>query len=640
MKNTAYTIIQKAAALFAGAAVITSMAVPVCAEKETAVKETQAASVQSTMTPVSAAKVSFSDIGGAQYAWAQPYILEMADDGFITGYEDGTFRPDNEITRLECLALFSRLMGCDDEVNAPIAQMALDEYSSTLKSYALPWGQNEIAYLLYTGALKKSDLDTYLAGTEKNKAMKRYEAAIIITKSMGGEEDALSDLGVALSYADAGSIPSNAIQYVQYVTDAGIMNGMDDNLFSPDTPVLRSQMAVMLARTNNKTEYSFYQVRLDEVNTATRQITVTSPEGKEQVYVYSDKTEMKAMGETALPSDMTAGVQAVIKLSGKTLIGVDTLSDVPDATVEGKYKSMSTANGRIKIRVIPNGEKEAKTYDCAEDVSISFDGTPATMRSFKDGDSVTLEISGGKAVSVNGRTKTTTISNAKVESLDVDEDVTITISHGSDEYDGMTYVVADNVSVTKNSKTTDLRSIYAGDTVTLTIEYGEVKKISAVSKSSVEEGTIQAITISSAPEITVKVNGKEEVYSVTSDVEILINGEEGRLSDFSVGDTVKITKESNAVKKIVAESVKDMAGTATGVLTGVNTSYKVITIRKDNGEVMQFQCPDGLKTSTAYITAGGTIKKLSDLKADQSVEVKYSVSNGVYIATLVIIISE
>lgn len=621
MRNIMLT---KAAAAVVGASMLVSSAVPVFAAKSASDLK----------------NVSFSDINAEQYSWAQPYIIDMAKKGYITGYEDGTFQPDNEVTRLECLALFSRAMGSSDEVNAPLLEIAHDKYDSMIKSYALPWGQDEIVYMLYKGALQKSDLDTYLEGTEKNKPMKRSEAAIIITKAMGGEKTAIADLGVALSYEDADTIPSNAIQYVQYATEAGIMQGMDDNMFSPSTSVLRSQMAVMLSRAVAKTEYSFSRVNLTEVDASTRQITVTDSEGQKQVYVYTDDTSVNELGEAVLPKDVTVGVQAVITLSGETLVSVDTLTSEPDSVVTGQYKSISSSNGTVKVRIIPIGEEESKQYTCSADVSVSFGGSPATMRSFKDGDSITLEIVGGEVISVKGETKTTTISGAKVESLDVDDDVKITISHADKEYDGKTYVVSDKVTVTKNGKSDDLRSIYTGDTVNLTIEYGEVKKIAATSKTSVVEGSIQAITISSTPSITVKVNGQEEVFDVTSEVEIMINGSEGKLSDFSVGDTVKITTESNAVTKIVAETVQDLSGTAMGVVTGVNSSYKVITLRKDNGEVMQFQCPDGNKISTKYINLGGTFKKLSDIEADQSVEVKYSVSNGVYIATLVIILSE
>lgn len=610
------TMLKRAAAVIAGVSVTASVLVPVYAD------------------------VRFSDIDEPQYAWAQPYIIDMARQGYITGYEDGTFQPDNEVTRLECLALFSRAMGCNEEVNAPILELAHDEYDSMIRSYSLPWGQDEIVYMLYKGALQKSDLDTYLSGTEKHNAMQRYEAAIIITKAMGSEKAAIADLGVALSYADADTIPANAVQYVQYATDKGIMNGMEDNMFSPNTSVLRSQMAVMLSRTVNKTDYSFVQGRLTAVDTSMRQITIRDTDGYSEKYVYNDDTVMRELGTTVAPKDIATGVQAVITTSGNSLVGVDTISGEPDATITGQYKSMSTTGGIIKVKVIPTGETTSKQYECSADVAITFDGSPATMRSFKDGDSITLEMVGGKAVSMKGETKTITVSGAKVENLDVGEDVTITISHADSDYDGKTYTVSDTVAVTKNSVPSDLRSIYEGDTVTLTIEYGLVKSIKAVSKTAVVEGKIESITISSTPTITVKVNGNEQVYSVTPDVEITINGEEGTLSDFSVGDTVKITTDSNAVKKIVADSTQDLSGTAAGIVTGVNSSYRVITIKKDNGEVMQFQCPDGGKNTTTYITSRGSIKKLKDLENDQSVEIKYTVSNGVYIATLVIILSE
>lgn len=596
--------------------------------------------IASSLAPALAAPTSFTDINAEQYAWAEPFIIDMAKKGYITGYDDDTFRPDNEVTRLECLALFARAMGSNNEVNEPILEIAHEMYDSEIRSYSLPWGSDEIVYMMYKGALKRSDLDTYLSGVEKNKPMRRCEAAIIITKAMGGESEALSDLGVALSYSDASEIPSNAIQYVQYATDKGIMKGMEDNMFSPETSVLRSQMAVMLSRAVTQTSYSFTQARITAVDTTQREVTVRGSQGQTNIYVYNDATEMRNLGESISPRDMTIGVQAIITLSGDKLMGVDTISREPDEVITGQYKSMATANGIIKVRVQATGAAASKQYECTPDVSIMFDGSPATMRSFKDGDYVTMEMVSGKVASIKGETKTTTVSGAKVENLDIGITASMTISHVREEYNGKTYEISDNVIVTKNSESSDLRRIYTGDTVTLTLEYGIITKISAVAKSGVSEGTIQAITISANPNITVKINGNDEVFDITPDVEIIIDDKEAALSDFSVGDTVKISTESNAVKRIVASSVKDLMGTVTGVVTGVNTSYKVITVRKDTGESMQFQCPENGRMTTTYITTNGNIKKLSDIAAEQSVEVKYSVSNGVYIATLVIILSE
>lgn len=49
----------------------------------------------------------FSDISGH---WAREDINRAADIGWITGYEDGTFRPDQYITRAEAMTLINRLL--------------------------------------------------------------------------------------------------------------------------------------------------------------------------------------------------------------------------------------------------------------------------------------------------------------------------------------------------------------------------------------------------------------------------------------------------------------------------------------------------------------------------------------------------
>ena len=633
MKNTA----AKAFALLVSAAILVPCTA--YADKITDGK----IDIQDTGITLSASNsVRFTDISEPQYSWAEPFIVSMTKKGYITGYEeDGvwTFRPDNEVTRLEGLALFSRAMGCTDDNNAEILELAHEQYDSMLKNYTLPWGEDEISYLLYKGALSKPDLDTYLLGSEKHRPMQRYEAAIVITKALGGDYEAKTNNNVSLSYSDAALIPASAAAYVQYASDNGILRGLDDGTFSPDMSVSRSQMAVMQSRTVDKTNYDFKPVTIMAVNTSTRTVMAEDENGVSETYKYGDDAEARRLGETIAMSDIPENIQAVVTLSNNQLKAVDITSSAPNETISGTYKGMSTSNGVITLNVVPAGEKSAKRYTCSSKVSIYFEGNPATMRSFTEGAYVTLDIKNGRVASVHGQSKAQTVKNATIKSMNTEGVFTITIAHGDKEYDGKTYEVDDNVSVTKNGVKSDLRSIYSGDSATLTIEYGVITKIAATAKNATIEGTIQAITISANPSITVRVNGEDRVYGVTSDVDIKINGEEGKLSDFSVGDSVNITTESSVVTKIVAASVKDAAGTALGIVTGVNNSYKVITIKLDDGSIMQFQCPDSGKTITSYISLDtGTSKKLSNVKEEQSVEVKYSVSNGVYIAKLVLLL--
>lgn len=582
--------------------------------------------------PVLAA--TFTDISGKQYEWAQPYIEAMVKRGYITGYEDGTYRPDNDVTRLEVLALFARAMGSGEEVNKPVIELANEMYKETISKYGLTWGSDEIAFLMYRGALKASDLDLYLKGKAKDEAMPRYEAAIIITKAMGGEAEATQELGVVLDYKDAKDVPSSAIQYVWYATEKGIMQGMDDNTFSPNTSVKRSQMAVMLSRAVDKTEYKFVKAKLNALDTETKKIELKDAAGKTSTVSYTDKTVMNVLGEKTQPKDMVTGVDAVFTYSGEQLVFIDTLTNVPDQTVTGKFVGKSTINGTLRITVLPNGETKSVTYECIEDVSIFYNGSPASITTFVTNAPITLELSGGKVVAIKGENKTITISNATVEAIEIEPDCTVTISHADEQYDGKTYPISSEAIVFKNGTETDFSNIYKGDVVTLTLEYGEVTKVTATTSSKTVEGTIQQINIATQPSIVVKVDGKSMEYAVTNSVEIIINDEKATLYDFRVGDVVKITTENQAVKKIVAVSSQTQSKNVTGVVTAINSAFNFIKVQAVGGEEITAYCKD---TSTTFLTSDGKTKKMKDVEVGQTVTIIGNESNGAFSATVVVI---
>lgn len=611
-----------------------SMTLPVFAEPS----DTDESEATASPAPVTDSAV-FSDINTENFAWAKPYILDMHSKGLISGYEDGTYRPDNDVTRQEALSLFARAMGSNDPENEEVLKIAHDRYDAVIKNYKLTWGTDEIAYLMYKGALKKADLDTYLLDNEKTTPMARYEAAIIITKAMGGEEKALADLGVVLNYNDAREVPSNAIQYVAYASDAGIMEGMGDGLFSPNTPVKRSQIAVMLSRTVDKTNYEFISGLLTDIDTDKMTLTLENDDDKEETYSYGEDTSFKNLGDETQPDSMPAKVEAVVTLSGKTVSSIDVVSELPNETVVGKYVNYASTSGKTSVRITLDETGETKSYECLPDLSVTYQGSPATVRSFTKGDVLTLELKNGKIAKINGDNKTVSISGAVVEDVDITDGVHITISHGDDAYNGQTYAVSSDVSVKKNDVTVGLDSIYPGDKVKLTLEYNVITEIRATSTTKTTEGTIKSLTIASPNStMTLNVKGEEKTYTIPKDVVITVNGEEGSLYDFRVGDLVKVTTESDAITKIVATSTQESSGDVTGVVTGVNTSFGVVSIKVDGSEIpLSVFCKDD---TTTFVSADGKSKKMKDVQVGQTVEVKYTTSNAANIGKLFIIIAE
>ena len=59
---------------------------------------------------------SFSD---TETHWSSEYIEDMYAQGYVKGYSDGTFKPENQLTNLEALVFVSRLCTRDsDTLNA------------------------------------------------------------------------------------------------------------------------------------------------------------------------------------------------------------------------------------------------------------------------------------------------------------------------------------------------------------------------------------------------------------------------------------------------------------------------------------------------------------------------------------------
>ena len=71
---------------------------------------------------------TFSDLGNTN--WARPAIEEMSKMGYIGGYEDGTFKPSKEITRAELLTIINKMNNFTEE-----AEITFTDVSSTNWAY-------------------------------------------------------------------------------------------------------------------------------------------------------------------------------------------------------------------------------------------------------------------------------------------------------------------------------------------------------------------------------------------------------------------------------------------------------------------------------------------------------------------------
>ncbi|MCA0756549.1 S-layer homology domain-containing protein [Paenibacillus sp. N4] len=170
--------------------------------------------------------VSFSDI--AKH-WAEAAIKEAAAAGFVKGYPDGTFKPENTVTRAEFAVM---LMGALKTGGAG-AELAFTDNASIGA-----WAKEAVAR-----ALKEGIISGYPDGTFRPDAsITRSEMVVMIAGAMGLETMPNAPTG----FADHKDIPAWAKGAVKAVADKGIVKGRSSNTFAPKETATRAEAITVI----------------------------------------------------------------------------------------------------------------------------------------------------------------------------------------------------------------------------------------------------------------------------------------------------------------------------------------------------------------------------------------------------------
>ncbi|MBY0117721.1 S-layer homology domain-containing protein [Paenibacillus sp. FSL L8-0435] len=119
---------------------------------------------------------SFNDVSGSQ--WYAGAVNTASSYGLIDGYEDGTFRPQAQITRQEAMALIARAMtvtGMEPAASAGNVQQWSD-YADA--EQVASWAKEAVASSISTGLVSGRGKDTIAP----NQLITRAETAVIIRR--------------------------------------------------------------------------------------------------------------------------------------------------------------------------------------------------------------------------------------------------------------------------------------------------------------------------------------------------------------------------------------------------------------------------------------------------------------------------
>lgn len=184
--------------------------------------------------PMAAFGADFPDAKGH---WAEGYIDWATNAGFIQGYPDGTFGPDNPITNAEYYRITNQAIPDSEKKEVEKKAQQVKDTFDDVKDDA--W---------YSKEVKKGIAKGYIKGDgnliNPNQPITREDAIRI----MGFNEKWPEEPGALSRFRDSESVDPSFRGLVGAAVSRGIINGYPDGSFKPKGQLTRAEVVTILGR--------------------------------------------------------------------------------------------------------------------------------------------------------------------------------------------------------------------------------------------------------------------------------------------------------------------------------------------------------------------------------------------------------
>lgn len=222
------------------------------------------ATIASSAIPVFAS--TYSDVSDSH--WANSYINKITGLGAFSGYEDGTFRPDNVITYQEFTKTVVGLIinPLEDKIEpvedgyeiykfTPAVLSGKEPYNADYRWHHAwdDWAQPYLNFALDKGLIKYDnsimDTEDYNFGGPRDE-MSRFDMAKLIARTMDylGEEKIENTDVYKAALKDYDYIPDEYKGYVLQAYGKGVLSGYEDGSFHGDRKLTRAEASSVLVR--------------------------------------------------------------------------------------------------------------------------------------------------------------------------------------------------------------------------------------------------------------------------------------------------------------------------------------------------------------------------------------------------------
>lgn len=360
-------------------------------------------------------EVALTSAPATDYAghWAESTIQKWMDAGKISGYSDGSYKPDNNITRAE----FVKLVNGTIDFNKKATVLYKDVTTAD-------WFYDYVGIAQEIGYISGYSKDSF----GPNDYMTREQAASILARI----QYLNGNLAAADKFSDKSKVSSWAAESVGAAFDAGFITGYNDGTFRPSNKLTRAEALTMLdnvlVNAKNVVIYKDGAELKDKVVAGDLIIAKTVGEGNVYLTNVEIKGEVKVLGgglnsvyfnnvqvsnievlkdkvrlvfaDGSVIENLTAGTETVLENTDGTIAKV-TVSGDGEVTLTGKFDSVAvTGNANITL-----DDAVITTLTVTQPITIEGTGTIATLEANANGIQFEAEVTITKTVTGEGVTE-------------------------------------------------------------------------------------------------------------------------------------------------------------------------------------------------------------------------------------------
>lgn len=577
---------------------------------------------------------TYTDLSGH---WAASYMQDLADSGYLTGYEDGTMRPDSSITAAETLVLLSRLYTPDAAALALVRE-DLGDYVTGVLPAALTWAHDGVMLCLAAGIVTK----TGLAAMKLAEPIAKEDFAVCLGRALQLTEGS----GTTLTFADTADITESCRGYVAALAAADIVEGDNDNKFGPTAGVTRAVVATMLSRGLTYLKENGRTLTLTDYDGVTRtegvlvsvgsgSLVLRGMDGYARVYTLPAGATVTINGVTGTLTSAYAGAYAKISAKGSTVTAAAAESSSAVTWVQGTL--ISVTRGLAVSLYVQDSETGNQTrYTVPAAAALTMDGKTIALSELKEDCFVTMKLQSGTVTSVQAVTLDSTVKGT-ISDIVYGTTVTVDVADAN----GLTYRflldIANLPDIYRGSVKTDLDSLREGASVTVTMQDALIGTLILAGSETALTGTVVSITATTSgttwvlraddgTETTLDVDGNAVIYKGTAVLS---------LSEVRAGDRVSVAVYAGTVTEVTVVSSAVSSDRATGTVLLNNTAKRTLTLLLSDNTLLY---ADTSAVVTVVSAVTGRTTTLSAIAANDQVTVYGSYTGAKNIEAVSIVV--